>query len=59
MFVNSHQAFPTPAGDNFNLPALNFTQFLSPYFGLPRQGRHSRRGSRHEWFAQAKATANS
>ena len=22
------------AGDNFNLPALNFTQFLSPYFGL-------------------------
>ena len=21
-------------GDNFNLPALNFTQFLSPYFGL-------------------------
>ena len=23
-----------PAGDNFNLPALNFTQFLSPYFGL-------------------------
>ena len=23
-----------PSGDNFNLPALNFTQFLSPYFGL-------------------------
>jgi porin len=34
MFVNSNQAYPTPAGDNFNLPALNFTQFLSPYFGL-------------------------
>jgi porin len=34
MFVNSNQAYPMPAGDNFNLPALNFTQFLSPYFGL-------------------------
>ena len=34
MFVNSNQAYPTPAGDNFNLPALNFTQFVSPYFGL-------------------------
>jgi len=34
MFVNSNQIYPTPAGDNFNLPALNFTQFLSPYFGL-------------------------
>ena len=34
MFVNSNQVYPTPAGDNFNLPALNFTQFLSPYFGL-------------------------
>jgi len=34
MFVNSNQAYPTPAGDNFNLPAFNFTQFLSPYFGL-------------------------
>jgi len=34
MFVNSNQSVPTPAGDNFNLPALNFTQFLSPYFGL-------------------------
>ncbi len=34
MFVNSNQSFPLPAGDNFNLPALNFTQFLSPYFGL-------------------------
>jgi len=34
MFVNSNQMYPTPAGDNFNLPALNFTQFLSPYFGL-------------------------
>ena len=34
MPVNSSQIYPTPAGDNFNLPALNFTQFLSPYFGL-------------------------
>jgi porin len=34
MPVNSNQFYPTPAGDNFNLPALNFTQFLSPYFGL-------------------------
>lgn len=34
MFPNSSQIYPTPAGDNFNLPALNFTQFLSPYFGL-------------------------
>ena len=34
MFVNSNQSFPMPSGDNFNLPALNFTQFLSPYFGL-------------------------
>jgi porin len=34
MFVNNSQIYPTPAGDNFNLPALNFTQFLSPYFGL-------------------------
>jgi len=34
MPVNSSQIYPTPSGDNFNLPALNFTQFLSPYFGL-------------------------
>ena len=34
MPVNSNQFYPTPAGDNFNLPALNFTQFLSLYFGL-------------------------
>ena len=34
MFVNNSQIYPTPAGDNFNLPAFNFTQFLSPYFGL-------------------------
>ena len=34
MPVNSNQFYPMPAGDNFNLPALNFTQFLSPYFGL-------------------------
>ena len=34
MPVNNSQFFPRPAGDNFNLPALNFAQFLSPYFGL-------------------------
>ena len=34
MPVNSSQFFPTPAGDNFNLPALNFTQFFPPYFAL-------------------------
>jgi porin len=34
MPVNANQLFPLPTGDNFNLPALNFTQFLSPYFGL-------------------------
>jgi len=34
MPVNSSQFYPTPPGDNFNLPALNFAQFLSPYFGL-------------------------
>ena len=34
MAVNSNQFYPTTAGDNFNIPALNFTQFLSPYFGL-------------------------
>jgi porin len=34
MPVNSNQFYPIPAGDNFNLPALNFTQFLSPSFGL-------------------------
>jgi len=34
MFANSNQLYPTPVGDNFNLPALNFAQFLSPYFGL-------------------------
>jgi porin len=34
MPINSSQLYPTAAGDNFNLPALNFTQFLSPHFGL-------------------------
>jgi porin len=33
MPVNNSQILPLP-GDNFNLPALNFTQFLSEYFGL-------------------------
>jgi porin len=34
MSVYSSQLFPMPSGDNFNLPALNFTQFLSPHIGL-------------------------
>jgi len=33
MPVNSSQILPLP-GHNFDLPALNFTQFLSPYAGL-------------------------
>jgi len=33
MPVNSSQILPLP-GQNFDLPALNFTQFLSPYAGL-------------------------
>ena len=34
MPVNSSQLYPLPPGDIFGVPALNFTQFLSPYFGL-------------------------
>ena len=34
MPVNSNQLYPMPAGDNFNLPQVAFTQYLSPYFGL-------------------------
>ena len=33
MPVNSSQTVPQP-GENFDLVALNFSQFLSPYFGL-------------------------
>jgi porin len=33
MPVNSSQTVPLP-GENFDLVSLNFTQFLSPYFGL-------------------------
>ena len=33
MPVNSSQTVPQP-GQNFDLVSLNFTQFLSPYFGL-------------------------
>jgi porin len=33
MPVNTSQTLPLP-GQNFDLPALNFTQFLSPYAGL-------------------------
>jgi porin len=34
MPVNSSQLDPMPSGDNFNVPALHFSQFLSHYFGL-------------------------
>lgn len=34
MPVNLSQMFPRPADDNLNVPAFNFTQFLSPYFGV-------------------------
>ena len=34
MAVNSNQQYPLPPGDIFAVPAWNFTQYLSPYFGL-------------------------
>ena len=34
MPVNSSQIYPTPNSDNLNVSAVNFTQFLSPYFGI-------------------------
>ena len=34
MPVNVSQTVPLPPGDIFGVPAWNFTQFLSPYFGL-------------------------
>ena len=34
MPVNNSHMFPRPMGDNLNVPAVNFTQFLSPYFGV-------------------------
>src|ERR1044071_3347417 len=34
MPVNSNQLFPLPPGNIFGVSAWNFTQFLSPYFGL-------------------------
>jgi porin len=34
MPANNSQMFPTPIGENLNVPAVNFTQFLSPYFGV-------------------------
>ena len=34
MPVNTNQIFPIPGSDQLNLPALQFTQFLSPYFGV-------------------------
>ena len=41
MPVNTSQTLPLPPGDIFGVPAWNFAQFLSPYFGLShRQVRH-------------------
>ena len=34
MTANSNQLYPVPIGSNLALPALNFAQFLSPYFGV-------------------------
>jgi porin len=34
MPVNSNHLYPIPGGDNLNIPALNFAQFLSEYFGV-------------------------
>jgi porin len=34
MPVNTSQILPLPPGDIFGVPAWNFSQFLSPYFGL-------------------------
>src|SRR4030095_12165360 len=34
MPVNTSQTLPLPPGDIFGVPAWNFAQFLSPYFGL-------------------------
>ncbi len=34
MSVNTNQVFPTVGFDDLCLPALNFTQFLSEYFGV-------------------------
>src|SRR5215510_13214644 len=34
MPVNTSQILPLPPGDIFGVPAWNFAQFLSPYFGL-------------------------
>jgi porin len=34
MPVNSNSLYPTPGGDNLNIPALNFMQFFSEYAGV-------------------------
>ncbi|MGD0274797.1 MAG: carbohydrate porin [Syntrophales bacterium] len=34
MTANSSQLYPMPTGDQLNIPAVVFTQFLSPYFGV-------------------------
>jgi hypothetical protein len=34
MPVNSSQIYPVPGEDEFAVPALNFTQFLSEYVGV-------------------------
>ena len=32
--VNTNQIFPTTGKDQLNIPAVSFTQFFSPYFGV-------------------------
>jgi porin len=34
MPANNSHMFPRPVDDNLNVPAFNFTQFLSPYFAV-------------------------
>ena len=34
MPVNSNQLYPTPSGDNLNVPQVSFMQFFSPYAGV-------------------------
>jgi porin len=34
MPTNNSHMFPRPVDDNINVPAVNFTQFLSPYFAV-------------------------
>ncbi|HSA61514.1 MAG TPA: carbohydrate porin, partial [Nitrospiraceae bacterium] len=34
MPVNSNQLYPTPTGENLNVPQVSFMQFFSPYAGV-------------------------